>query len=149
MDEKQTTELKSIQKIRTGDKGFKELAVTCVSFANAQGGQIYVGWNDKTKLPPTDQKIFNEEVNDAITKLRSLCFNVSLSASEILTHENGGKYFIIKIFNSLKSIATTSDGKIYIRVADKCEPIRSEDIHRMANEKQTYQWELVCQKRLC
>ena len=34
----------------------------------------------------------------------------------------------------------------YIRVADKCEPIRSEDIHRMANEKQTYQWELVCPK---
>lgn len=146
MDEKQTTELKSIQKIRTGDKGFKELAVTCVSFANAQGGQIFIGWNDKTKLPPTDQHVSPEEVNDAITKLRSLCFNVSLSASEIQTHENGSDFFIIKIFNSLKSIATTSDGKIYIRVADKCEPIRSEDIHRMANEKQTYQWELVCPK---
>lgn len=31
-------------------------------------------------------------------------------------------------------------------MADKCEPIRSEDIHRLANEKQTYQWELVCPK---
>ncbi|MCX6307336.1 MAG: hypothetical protein NTY32_00425, partial [Bacteroidia bacterium] len=105
-----------------------------------------VGWNDKTKLPPTDQNVSLEEVNDAITKLRSLCFNVSLSASEIQTHENGSDFFIIKIFNSQKSIATTSDGKIYIRVADKCEPIRCEDIHRMANEKQTYQWELVCPK---
>ena len=146
LDEKLTTELKSIQKIRTGDKGFKELAVTCVSFANAQGGKIFIGWNDKTKLPPTDQIITIEEANDAITKLRSLCFNVSLSASEILTHENGGNYFIINVFNSLKSIATTSDGKIYIRVADKCEPVRNEDIHRLANEKQTYQWELVCPK---
>lgn len=145
-DEKLTTELKSIQKIRTGDKGFRELAVTCVSFANAQGGQILIGWNDKTKLPPTDQTITVEEANEAITKLRSLCFNVSLSASEIQTHENGGNYFIIHVFNSLKSIATTSDGKIYIRVADKCEPVRNEDIHRLANEKQTYQWELVCPK---
>lgn len=145
-DEKLTTELKSIQKIRTGDKGFRELAVTCVSFANAQGGQILIGWNDKTKLPPTDQIITIEEANEAITKLRSLCFNVSLSASEIQTHENGGNFFIIHVFNSLKSIATTSDGKIYIRVADKCEPVRNEDIHRLANEKQSYQWELVCPK---
>jgi Predicted transcriptional regulator containing an HTH domain and an uncharacterized domain shared with the mammalian protein Schlafen len=44
----------------------------------------------------------------------------------------------------MKSIATTSDGKIYLRVADKCEPVRNEDIHRLANEKQAYQWELVC-----
>jgi ATP-dependent DNA helicase RecG len=46
----------------------------------------------------------------------------------------------------MKSIATTSDGKIYLRVADKCEPARNEDIHRLAYEKQAYQWELVCPK---
>ena len=36
---KQTTEFK----IRTGDKGFKELAVTGVAFANAQSGTLYIG----------------------------------------------------------------------------------------------------------
>lgn len=64
----------------------------------------------------------------------------------MLIHENGSQYFSVTVFPSMKSIATTSDGKIYIRIADKCEPVRSEDIHRLANEKQAYQWELVCPK---
>lgn len=43
--EKLTTEFK----IRTGDKGFKELAVTGVAFANAQSGTLYIGIEDESK----------------------------------------------------------------------------------------------------
>ena len=139
-------EYKSIQKIRSGDKGFKDLAITCVSLANAHGGRIFIGFDDKKKLPPENQTIESEEINSAVTKLRSLCFNVALADSEILTHKNGSQYFTIDVSPSMKSIATTSDGKIYIRVADNCEPVRNEDIHRLAYEKQAYQWELVCPK---
>ncbi|GHT53408.1 ATP-dependent DNA helicase [Bacteroidia bacterium] len=146
MSERQTEEYKSVLKIRSGDKGFKDLSTTCVSLANAQGGKIFIGYDDKTKQPPENQIIQSNEINDAVTKLRSLCFNVALSSSETLTHENGSQYFTIAVFPSMKSIATTSDGKIYLRIADKCEPVRSEDIHRLANEKQGYQWELVCPK---
>jgi ATP-dependent DNA helicase RecG len=144
--ENQNIEYKSIQKIRSGDKGFKDLATTCVSMANAQGGVVYIGFDDKSGQPPQGQVVPAKEVNEAVTKLRSLCFNVAISGSEVLSHDNGGQYFTIEIFSSTKSIATTSDGKIYLRVADKCEPVRSEDIHRLANEKQAYQWELVCPK---
>ncbi|GHV67842.1 ATP-dependent DNA helicase [Bacteroidia bacterium] len=144
--ENQNTEYKSILKIRSGDKGFKDLAITCVSLANAQGGKIFIGFDDKKKYPPENQVIVPKEINDSITKLRSLCFNVALVGSEILTYSNGGQYFTITISPSMKSIATTSDGKIYLRVADKCEPVRNEDIHRLAYEKQAYQWELVCPK---
>ena len=139
-------EYKSIQKIRSGDKGFKDLAVTCVSLANSQGGTIFIGFDDKKKLPSENQIVESKEVNNAVTKLRSLCFNVALVGSEVLTHKNGSQYFTIDVSPSMKSIATTSDGKIYLRVADKCEPVRNEDIHRLANEKQAYQWELVCPK---
>jgi ATP-dependent DNA helicase RecG len=139
-------EYKSIQKIRTGDKGFKDLAITCVAFANAQGGIIAIGYDDKTKKPPLGQTIDQKDANDAATRLRSLCFNVSLSSSVVLKHSNGSQYFTITVFPSLKSIASTSDGKFYIRVVDKCEPVRNEDIHRLANEKEAFQWELVCTK---
>lgn len=141
--ERQTTEYKSLLKIRTGDKAFKELSVTCVAFANSQGGRIYIGFDDKKRQPLPDQIIEAEEVNNAVTKLRSLCFNVAITASEILTDEAGSQYFVVTVFPSLKTIATTSDGKIYIRVADKCEPVRSEDIQRLSEEKGTYQWEIV------
>ena len=61
----------------------------------------------------------------------------------MLKHSNGGEYFVITVQPSLKSTATTSDGKIYIRAGEECSPVRSEDIHRIAAEKQAFQWELV------
>ena len=141
--EQQNIEYKSLQKIRTGDKWFRELSVTCVALANAQGGQIFIGVEDKTRMPAPNQTITQEEANNAVTKLRGLCFNVGLTVGDICEDETGSQYFIITVFPSLHSYATTSDGKMYIRVADKCEPVRSEDIQRIGEEKGAYQWELV------
>ena len=64
MTEKQTKEYKSIRKIRSGDKGFKDLSVTCVALANAQGGTIYIGIEDETKAPQPCQIIEEEEITD-------------------------------------------------------------------------------------
>ena len=146
--EKQTTEYKSLLKIRTGDKGFKDLSVTCVALSNAQGGRIFIGYDDKKKAPLPEQHVTPDEVNEAVTKLRSLCFNVGLVASEICTDDTGSQYFIVSVSPSMHSVATTSDGRIYIRVADKCEPVRSEDLQRLGEEKGAYQWELVRTKYL-
>lgn len=146
--ETQTTEYKSIQKIRTGDKGFKNLAITCVALANAQGGTIRIGVEDKTLNVPAEQKITITEINDTISRLRSLCFNVYLSSSDILTDKKGGQYFEIEVAPSLTSIASTSEGKYYIRIADKCEPVRSEDMVRLATEKASFQWELICTRKV-
>lgn len=119
------------------------MATTCVSLANAQGGQIFVGYDDKERCPLPGQVVAADEINNAVSKLRSLCFNVAISASEVLADDSGSQYFIITVYPSFRSIATTSDGKIYIRVADKCEPVRSEDIQRLSEEKGTYQWEII------
>ncbi len=143
MSENQTIEYKSIRKIRTGDNGFRDLSVTCVALANAQGGTIFVGYEDKTREPLPTQHIDLKEINDTLTRLRGLCFNVGISASEIMVHPNGGEYFEIYIAPSLKSIATTSDAKIYIRIGDKCEPVRNEEIQRLSIEKGAYQWEVL------
>jgi ATP-dependent DNA helicase RecG len=140
--EQQKIEYKSLQKIRTGDKGFKELSTTCVALANAQGGQIMIGVEDKTRKPAPNQIIPQEEANSAVTRLRGLCFNVGLAVGDVCEDETGSQYFTITVFPSLHSYATTSDGKMYIRVADKCEPVRSEDIQRVGEEKGAYQWEL-------
>lgn len=135
-------EYKSLKKVTSGDSGFRDMAVTCVSLANAQGGKIIVGVDDKTKLPPPQQVITDDIVNDSINRLRSLCFNVGIVAGETETHENGGQFFSILVQQSHRSIATTSDGKIYIRIGDQCQPARSEDIIRIASEKDSFQWEL-------
>lgn len=133
--ENQKIDYKSIRKIRTGDKGFKELAISCVAFANAQGGILYIGIEDKSLIPLEGQTIDEKEVNETVSRLHSLCFNVSLSSSGLIKHENGGEYFQIVVAPSIKSIATTSDDKIYLRIADKCEPVRNEDLQRLSIEK--------------
>lgn len=140
--EDKNIEYKGIQKIRTGDKGFKELAGTCVALANAQGGKIYIGIDNKTLMVGENQLITTQEQNDAVSKLRSLCFSVAITSSEILSDENGSQYFIITVFPSTKTIASTSDGKLFVRIVDKCEPVRSEDIQRLPEEKGAYQWEI-------
>ena len=61
--EDQNIEYKSILKIRTGDKGFRELAETCVALANAQGGQIFIGIDDKTLSVGSGQTISTDEQN--------------------------------------------------------------------------------------
>jgi ATP-dependent DNA helicase RecG len=149
--ENTTTEYKSILKIRNRDgsvnnDGFKDLATTCVSFANKEGGIITIGFEDKTKAPEIGQKITQEELNKAVRKLNSLCYNVGISNSEVLTHSNGGNYFELTIYPSLQTIATTSDGKVFIRVAEESMPMRSEDLTRLAAEKNAFQWELQVRK---
>jgi ATP-dependent DNA helicase RecG len=137
-----TIEYKSLRKVTSGDAGFKDLAVTCVCFANTLGGKIVIGIEDKDREPPSNQTISNEQMNATISRLRSLCFNVGLVLNDKETHPNGGEYFSIAVQPALKSLATTSDGKVYIRIGDQCQSARGEDILRIATEKDAFQWEL-------
>lgn len=78
MSEHLVKEYKSIQSIRTGDKGGRELAKDCVCLANAQGGEIYIGFENQTQLPPPYQEITHAEINNTVKKLRSMAFPFSL-----------------------------------------------------------------------
>ncbi len=141
--ETQVIEYKSLKKIQTGQKGFKELAKTCVCLANSQGGTIIIGFENKTEEPPQNQKILQQDINDTLERLRGLTYAVGLSPSGILTHPNGGEYFEIQVFPSQKITATTSEGRIYMRIADRCEPVMGEDLVRIVAEKDAFQWELI------
>lgn len=145
--ENQKIEYKSLKKIidsagKIKTEGIKELAIACVAFANQSNGKLYIGVEDENFLPPANQKIPKNLPNDVITRLRSQCFNVGLHLHPIENHDNGGEFFIIEVLYSASTIATTSNGKIYIRLGDKNEPIRSEDIVRLTAEKNGFQWEL-------
>jgi ATP-dependent DNA helicase RecG len=147
MEESVKIDYKSLKKVldTTGklkSEGLRDLAVTSVAFANALGGKIVIGIEDADKLPPKNQNIGVKIANIVITRLKSLCFNVGFQLGEIETHSNESQFFSILVYPTLKSVATTSDGKIYIRIGDQCQPARSEDIVRLASEKDAFQWEL-------
>ncbi len=135
-------EYKSLKKVIVGgESGFKDLTITCVCLANAHGGRLVIGVEDKGKIPPPSQKIATEVMNKTITKLRASCFGVGLVLGEVETHANGGEYFSITIQPTIKTVATTSDGKIYVRVGDQCQPVRGDEVIRLASQKDAFQWE--------
>lgn len=147
IDEGISIDYKSLKKVldsagKIKSDGLRDLAVTSVAFANMHGGKIFIGIEDKDKQPPLQQTITVKTANETVTRLKSLCFNVGFLLGEIETHANGSQFFSITVYPTLKSVATTADGKIYIRIGDQCQPARSEDIVRLASEKDAFQWEL-------
>ncbi|SDH32935.1 ATP-dependent DNA helicase RecG [Flavobacterium omnivorum] len=147
MEEGISIDYKSLKKVldtvgKIKSDGLRDLAVTSVAFANVHGGKIIIGIEDKDKQPPLNQSINVKTANETVTRLKSLCFNVGFQLGEIETHANGSQFFSITVYPTLKSVATTADGKIYIRIGDQCQPARSEDIVRLASEKDAFQWEL-------
>jgi ATP-dependent DNA helicase RecG len=147
--ESTTCENKSILKIRSGNKnGFASLAQTCVAFANTKGGTINIGIEDGKDLPPENQQINIEEINDTLKIVRDKCVSVAITASEILIALNGGQYFSLYILPSVKTIASTSDGKYFIRIGEQTKPCYAEDLIHLVAEKDNFQWELQPRKTI-
>ena len=143
MVEDKNIDYKSLKKVIGKNADLKDLAESCVCFANAQGGQIIVGIEDAENAPPPSQKIKQDDLNRVVKSLRDLTHSVGIVNPEILEHENGGQYFVLRIFPSTRTIATTSAGKVFIRVSDNCYPAGSEELTTLAAEKSAFQWEVI------
>lgn len=146
--EDKNKDYKSLRKAIGTKSDLASLAETCVCFANAQGGELIIGIEDKDLAPPENQKIKVTEMNDVVKKLRSLTDGVGLVNPEILTHESGAEYFIIRILPSTRTIATTSSGKVLIRISDSCYPVDSTELTTLAAEKTAFQWEIISPQKL-
>lgn len=146
--EDKNKDYKSLRKAIGDKSNHKDLADTCVCFANAQGGQIIVGIEDKNEIPPSAQHIRQKDLNKLVKSLRDLTDGVGIVNPEILTHENGGEYFILNILPSTRTIATTTSGKVYIRISDNCYPVGSEELTDLAAEKTAFQWEIIVAQKV-
>ena len=131
--EDKNKDYKSLRKAIGTKANHKDLAETCVCFANAQGGEIIIGIEDNHDAPPSNQRINQEDINSLLKSLRSLTDGVGIVNQETVTHDNGGEYFILKILPSTRVIATTTSGKVFIRVSDNCFPVSSEELTQLAS----------------
>jgi ATP-dependent DNA helicase RecG len=146
--EDKNKDYKSLRKAIGEKSNHRDLSETCVCFANSQGGEIIVGIEDKESAPPKNQKIKQEDLNKLVKSLRELTDGVGIVNPEIRTHENGGEYFVLRILPSTRTIATTSSGKVFLRISDNCFPIGSEELTDLASEKTAFQWEIVVTQKL-
>ena len=148
MIEDKNIDYKSLKKAIGTKADLKSLAETCVCFANAQGGTIVIGIEDQETEPPKNQQVVIEEVNEVVKKLRSLTDGVGIVNQEIIIHPNGGAYFTLAILPSTRTIATTSSGKVFIRISDNCFPVSSEELTNLAAEKTAFQWEIIVTQKI-
>jgi len=139
---------KDHKSLRKAVSNKRDLSETCVCFANAQGGKIIIGIEDGESAPPVNQIVKQEVLNELVKSLRSLTDGVVIVTSDIITHENGGQYFILTILPSTRIIATTSSGKIFIRISDNCFPVGSEELTNLAAEKNAFQWEIIVDQKI-
>ena len=140
MKENSILDKKSLSIIEGKNSNWKELAKDCVCFANSFGGKINIGIEDEDSEPSPSQIINEKLIEDIQKKISSLTINVGI-APKIIKSGNGGEYIELTVFRNSQSIASTTDGKYYMRVSDNCKPILPDDIERLFSEKNSFVWE--------
>ncbi|MBX3163672.1 MAG: putative DNA binding domain-containing protein [Bacteroidetes bacterium] len=140
MNETQDIEKKSLRLVTGKNTDWNELAKDCVCFANSRGGSILIGIEDSEILPPASQKIPNDLADKLRKRIAELTVNVG-THTELKAAENGGEYIELKVFPSATTIASTTDGRYYIRISDACTPLPPDDLMRLMTDKPAYIWE--------
>jgi len=148
MEENKNIDKKSIKFLKGRQTDWDELAKDCVCFANALGGFIYIGIEDEATLPPEKQKITDRNLPDIIQKnIAHRTVNIGVAVT-IETAENKAEYIQVQVFRNAQTIASTTDGKYYIRVHDECKPVPPDEMARLAADKNAFVWEEQITKKV-
>lgn len=124
-----------------------KLAKHCVAFANARGGELFFGIEDDAEMPAPDQRI-PRSLGERLQKgIAHHCINVGTS-TEVRRMENGGEVLVLRVLPSRQSVASTTNGRYFMRVSDESRPVMPDELLRLASEKDSYTWELQQTLRL-
>ena len=137
--ESQHLDRKSLRKVTGSTADFGELARDCVCFANSAGGTLIIGIEDDEGAPSAGQRVDPALLDRIRKRIGELTVNVQV-VPELQRHENGGEYISLTIPRSV-GVASTSDGRYFLRVGDTCRPIVGDDVMRLANERPATPWE--------
>ena len=148
MEENKSLDKKSLSFLKGRQTDWGELAKDCVAFANAQGGEILIGIEDSFTEPPKEQKIKDKTLPESIQKnIVHRTVNVAVAIT-IVFADNGGEYIRVQVFRNAQTIASTTDGRYYIRISDECRPIPPDEMARLAADKNAFVWEEQTTKKV-
>lgn len=140
MKENQFKEKKSLRLFTKNNPDWKSLAKDCVCFANSRGGIIAIGIEDNSDTPPENQRIPVDLLEVIRKRISELTVNVGVNVS-LEKSDNGGDWIKLKIFPSVSTIASTTDGQYYIRISDNCKPVLPDELSRLFTDKPAFIWE--------
>jgi ATP-dependent DNA helicase RecG len=137
--EDQNSERKSLRKVTGRSADWADIARACVCFANGDGGRLLIGIEDGEASPPAEQRVplgLLDHLRKRITEL-----TVNVQALPSLQRDVDGGEFVELVVERSPNVASTSDGRYFLRVADRCEPVLGDDVLRLANERPGRPWE--------
>ncbi len=140
MTENSLYDKKSLLTITCKKIDWKEIVKDVVGFSNAEGGIIEFGVEDYAEMPVSHQKIPESLCTMLVNNINGKTNGIQIS-SEKKIYDNGGESILLHVRRSTV-MATTSDGKVFMRNGDNSEPITGEDLHKLAEDKGCYNWEL-------
>lgn len=144
--EGQHLEHKSLRAVMGRTADFDELAKDCVCFANGSGGEVRIGIEDGATEPPADQRIPVALLDRVRKRIGELTVNVDVAA-EVRTGASGGEYIALTVPRAV-GVASTSDGRYFLRVGDGCMPVVGDDVLRLIAERPSIPWELMTSLRV-
>ena len=137
--EGQLLDRKSLRAISGRTANWDEIAKDCIAFANATGGRLQVGIENDQSQPPIGQQIPPELPDTLRRRISEKTVNVVVLV-DIITTPSGGQYLDLVIPRSV-AVASTTDGRYFIRVADQSKPVTGDDVMRLASERSAVPWE--------
>jgi len=139
--EDQHTDRKSLRTVTGKTAHWDELAKDAVCFANGAGGRLLIGIEDGQTWPPADQTVPPDVLDRLRKRIGELTVNVQALPS-LQRAPNGGEFIELLIERSA-SVASTRDGRYFLRVGDTCQPVLGDDVLRLANERPGKPWEAM------
>ncbi|MGL5912846.1 MAG: ATP-binding protein [Bacteroidales bacterium] len=131
---------KSLKTVVGKTSDFNELAKDCVAFANAKGGELFIGVEDHDSLPPANQSIPSDLPERIVRRINELTVGVGIQAN-IVKAENGGEYVLLTVFRSASSVASTTKGGYFMRDSDQSRALMPDELIRLLDDKTAYCWE--------
>jgi len=135
------TDRKSLRTVTGKSADWDALAKDCVCFANGAGGRLLIGIEDGEAMPPAGQKVAPELPDRLRKRIGELTVNVQALPS-LRRATNGGEFIELAIDRS-PGVASTRDGRYFLRVGDSCQPVLGDDVLRLANERPGRSWEAM------
>ncbi|MFN7864216.1 MAG: ATP-binding protein [Curvibacter sp.] len=140
--EGQLLDRKSLRAVTGKSADWPELAKDCVAFANAVGGRLLIGIENGEELPPSGQRIPADLPDVLRRRVGELTINVAVQPL-VVTAGNGGEFIDLTVARSSSGVASTSDGRFFLRIGDTSSPVLGDDVMRLANERSALPWETL------
>ena len=137
--EGQLIDQKSLRAVTGKTADWNEIVKDCIAFANSTGGRLLLGIEDGQDAPPPGQRIPADLPDTLRRKLAERTVNIT-ALPDVVTTPNGDQYIELRIPRAM-AVASTTDGRYFLRVADQSKPVTGDDVMRLASERAALPWE--------